>query len=147
MSERQPYSRVYWSIIDDPKFATIYDNDHHLAAWLRMLLVNDQSHPASGQIPAGVQRASLRALAEAGLVDVTGRRFRVHGLDAERERRRAAATSRGPHGTQTVPGRGPNGEHSGPVRSVGLGLGRGKDTGIQGANPLEGRDADARVDP
>jgi len=89
MKDRNPYSRVYWSILDDEKFAAAYDNDHHLAAWLRMLLAADQAYPASGQVPQSVSRASLRALCDAGLIDVTGRRFRVHGLDAERARRTA----------------------------------------------------------
>jgi hypothetical protein len=89
MSDR-PYSRVYWEIVDDPKFETIYDNDSHLAAWLRMLLMADQAHPASGQIPSNARRASVKALANAGLIDVAGGRFRVHGLAAERSRRSEA---------------------------------------------------------
>jgi hypothetical protein len=82
------YSRVYWSIVDDEKFAAIYGDDHHLAAWLRLLLVADQSFPASGQVPAGVRRSSVRALTDVGLIDLTGvGRYRIHGLDAERKRR------------------------------------------------------------
>lgn len=146
MGERQPYSRVYWSIIDDPKFATIYDNDHHLAAWLRMLLAHDQAHPASGQIPQGITRASLRALCDAGLVDVTGRRFRIHGLDAERERRRMAATTRGPNGHQMVTERSPDGTLSPTVRSVGRGRGLGLE-GKRGVRPSDARETDAGVDP
>lgn len=96
MSERQPYSRVYWSIIDDPKFASIYDDDRHLAAWLRLLIVADQTYPASAHLPSGCQRASIKALVAAGLVDVAGRRYRIHGLDAERTKRAAAATRTGP---------------------------------------------------
>lgn len=98
MSERQPYSRVYWSIIDDPKFAAIYDDDRHLAAWLRLLIAADQTFPASAHIPSGCQRASVKALVDCGLVDVSGRRYRIHGLDAERAKRtdsaRNAAASR-----------------------------------------------------
>ena len=95
MSERQPYSRVYWSIIDDPKFSAIYDDDHHLAAWLRMLLVADQAWPSSAHVPSSCNRVSLAALVDCGLVDVSGRRYRIHGLDAERGRRAAAATRNG----------------------------------------------------
>lgn len=113
MSERAAYSRVYWSVVDDPKFASIYDNDHHLATWLRLLLVADQSHPASANVPSGTRRPSVVALAEAGLIDLgTGSRFRVHGLDAERERRRIAATSRGAPVDRPPTGRGPNGHQT-----------------------------------
>lgn len=110
MSERAAYSRVYWSIIDDPRFVSVYDDDRHLATWLRLLLIADQAHPSSPHLPTGCRKASVAALVEAGLIVLgTGYRYRVHGLDAERERRRVAATSRGPSGDRTVSKRGPNG--------------------------------------
>lgn len=91
MSERTPYSRVYHAIVDDPKFASIYDDDRRLATWLRLLIVAEQAHPASANIPAGTHRASVKALVDAGLLDLgTGSRYRIHGLDAERERRSEA---------------------------------------------------------
>lgn len=89
MSDRAPYSRVYWSIVDDPKFADIYDDDRRLATWLRLLILADQSYPASAGIPLGTNQKALAALVDAGLVDRgTGNRFRIHGLDAERAKRR-----------------------------------------------------------
>lgn len=110
MSERAPYSRVYWAIPDDPKFASIYRDNDHLATWLRLLLMADQAYPASAHLPLRARKASITALAEAGLIDLLpDDRFRVHGLDAERERRRLMATSRGtPHPT----GRGPDGDRT-----------------------------------
>ena len=118
MSERAPYSRVYWSIVDDPKFQHIYDNDAHLATWLRLLMLADGQWPASCPVPASARKASVTALMDAGLIDVaTGGRFRVHGLDAERGRRRDAARTgpkRDPNGT-------PNGTQTGPEREWGPG--------------------------
>ena len=91
-SDRAPYSRIYHSIVDDPKFATVYDDDRRLATWLRLLIVAEQAHPASANIPHGTHRASVVALAEAGLIDLgTGARYRIHGLDSERQRRSDAA--------------------------------------------------------
>lgn len=88
MTDRAAYSRVYWSIIDDPKFANVYDDDRALAAWLRLLLVADQAWPASAHIPTGTNAKALAILVGAGLVDVgTGRRYRIHGLDKERTAR------------------------------------------------------------
>lgn len=111
MGERAAYSRVYWSIVDDPKFVTIYDSDAHLAAWLRLLLIADQAHPASAHLPSNVRRLSVAALAGVELIDLLpGHRYRVHGLDAERLRRRDAATSRPP--TERVPNGPPNGPRS-----------------------------------
>jgi hypothetical protein len=92
VSDRAPYSRVYHSIVDDPKFAKVYDDDRRLATWLRLLIVAEQAHPASAYIPAGTHRGSVIALADAGLIDLgTGSRYRIHGLDAERGRRAEAA--------------------------------------------------------
>jgi hypothetical protein len=91
MADRAPYSRVYWGIVDDPKFDTIYDDDRHLAAWLRMLVIADQSYPTSAQVPANIRRASVKALVDARLISVTGKRYRICGLDAERERRSESA--------------------------------------------------------
>jgi hypothetical protein len=92
MSDRAPYSRVYHSIVDDPKFANVFDNDRRLATWLRLLIVAEQAHPASAYIPAGTNRSAVLALVDAGLIDLgTGSRFRIHGLDAERTRRADAA--------------------------------------------------------
>lgn len=109
MSERAAYSRVYWSIIDDPKFATVYDDDHRLATWLRLLLAADQAWPASANLPFGVRKASVAVLCSVGLIDVTGTRYRVRGLDAERQRRKEWATSRGASGDRKVTERSPNG--------------------------------------
>ena len=91
-SAAAPYSRVYWGIVDDPKFASIYDNDRHLATWLRLLLIADQAHPASATLPSGVSRAAVVALSDAGLVSLgTGSRFRISGLDKERAKRSESA--------------------------------------------------------
>lgn len=120
MSERAPYSRVYWMIGDDPKFDTIYDDDHHLAAWLRLLLIADQAHPASAHLPANVRRSSVKALADVGLVDLAGSRYRIHGLNAERSKRRDSATrlrtGRDPDGDQLPPKPDPSGPYT-PGRS------------------------------
>lgn len=146
MSERASYSRVYWSIVDDPKFVTIYDSDAHLAAWLRLLLIADQAHPASAHLPANVRKSSVKALAECELIDLAGSRYRIHGLDAERERRRIAATSRPPtggkrppDGDQTVPGPDPTGSYT-------PGLSRGRDETRQ-AEPTAPATNDPYDDP
>lgn len=114
MTDRAAYSRVYWSIIDDPRFATVFDQDRALATWLRLLLGADAIWPSSAHIPTGTNPKALAILIDAGLVEVgTGRRYRIHGLDAERNRRKDAAT-RGPRGPYpTGPQLGPNREANG----------------------------------
>lgn len=89
---RRPYSRVYWEVIDDPKFAEVWDDNHALSTWLRLLLAADMAWPASASIYHGVNRQALDKLVRVGLVDLQpGSRFRIHGLDKEREQRSDAA--------------------------------------------------------
>lgn len=115
MAERAAYSRVYWSIIDDPKFETIYDHDDRLATWLRLLLIADQAWPAPAHIPRGARVGVVALLSKAGLIDLLhgGDRYRIHGLDAERNRRRADA--------ERIRGRNPGtqSEHASPARNAG----------------------------
>lgn len=92
MSDR-PYSRHYHELVDDAKFADIYPDDHHYACWSRLLMLADQAWPASAHIPATARKASVAKLAEVGLIDLLpDGRFRMHGLQTERERRSIAAS-------------------------------------------------------
>lgn len=108
MSERQPYSRVYWSIRTDPKFDGIYADDRHLATWLRLLIAADATWPAPADVPASARKSSINALVEAKLIDLLpSGMFKVRGLDAERGRRRDAARE----GADIRYGRTPNAPH------------------------------------
>ena len=83
-----PYSRVYWRVLDDPKFDAIRGDMRHFGSWTLMLLVADMAHPAPAFVPSSVPKRSLDALTAAGLVDLlAGGLYRVHGLAAERTRR------------------------------------------------------------
>lgn len=88
--ERGPYARLYLELVDDDKFRNsgIYDNDHHFAAFCRLLMIAEGAWPASAHLPITARRTSIKALSDAGLIDLQDKgRYRVHGLDAERERR------------------------------------------------------------
>jgi hypothetical protein len=82
------YVRVYHELMDDPRFAEVYGDDAALALWLRLLLLADAIWPQSPHLPAGYRRRALDLLVRAGLVElVPGRRYRIHGLDRERQAR------------------------------------------------------------
>jgi hypothetical protein len=82
------FVRVYHSILDDERFREVYDDDHALALWLRLLLLADAIWPMPAHLPHGHRRAALARLVRAGLIElVDGGRYRVHGLDGERARR------------------------------------------------------------
>lgn len=83
-----PYSRVYWRVAEDERFETIFGNDQHFAAWVRLLMLADAMYPTVAPLPATARKASIRALADAGLIHLfPGGLYRVHGLKAERDRR------------------------------------------------------------
>lgn len=87
-AQQDPYVRVYYRIIDDPKFSSVYDNDAALAVWLRLLLAADAMYPAPATIPRGVKASALDRLVKAELIDLLpGDRYRLHGLKSERDRR------------------------------------------------------------
>jgi hypothetical protein len=120
MSERAPYSRVYWTVRNDLRLTGIYSDDHHWATWNRLLLAADMAWPAPADLPANARRASLRALEAAGVIELLpGGLFCFHGLDTERGRRSSAATAsakarwtqseRAPDALRTHPKRIPNG--------------------------------------
>ena len=111
MSERAPYSRVYWSVMDDEKFDGIRSDVRLFGSWSLLLVVADMAYPAPAFMPRTIPKACIARLAAAGLIDLLdGHLYRIHGLTAERERRKAAATTRGPDGTRTVPKRDPHGQ-------------------------------------
>jgi hypothetical protein len=84
----RPYSRHYHELVDDPKFEAVFPDDHHYACWSRLLMLADQAWPASASLPATARKSSVRVLSEVGLIDLLpGGRFRMHGLQAEREQR------------------------------------------------------------
>ena len=107
MANTNPYSRVYWSVIDDARFEGIYTDDRHFSTWVRLLMIADGAFPAPASVPRAARTASVRALADRGIIDLLpGGLFRVHGMNGERERRaehsgglvRAATAIRGAGG-------------------------------------------------
>lgn len=117
MSERAPYSRVYWSVMHDEKFDGIREDPRLVGSWLLLLITADMAYPSPAYLLPTVARSAVARLSEAGLVDLLeGHRYRIHGLDAERERRRSLATTRGPSGTRPgdrpVPVRDPLGDQA-----------------------------------
>lgn len=83
-----PYARVYYTVVEDERFATVYHDDHAFAWWVRLLLIADGAWPASPPVPRAIKAPILDVLVRCGLIDMRpGDCYRIHGLDAERERR------------------------------------------------------------
>lgn len=110
MSDRAPYSRIYWTVLDDPKFDEVRADMRHFGSWSLLLVVADMAYPVPAFIPPSVPKASLDKLADVGLIDLLpARMYRLRGLKTERERR-AEAARRGGKGDPTAPQPGPKRE-------------------------------------
>ena len=85
MSERR-YSRIFWGIVDDPKFADVYPSDRDFATWVRLLIIADQAYPAPAALPRTAKLAAVNKLVAAGIVNRVGSdHFRIHGMKTVRE--------------------------------------------------------------
>jgi hypothetical protein len=90
MTAARPYSRVYFEIVDHPRFERVYSNPHALGVWLQMLLTADAMHPMPAPMPP--RNPTVRLLIDVGLViERPGNRYSMRGLSEERERRSDAA--------------------------------------------------------
>lgn len=108
MSERKPYSRIYWSVMDDPKFDGIREDVRLFGSWSLCLVLADMAWPAPAYVPPTIQRSAFRRLVDCQLLDeLPGHRFRVHGLDKERAVRSA-------HGAHAASGRWSNADSNAP---------------------------------
>ena len=117
MSDRRPYSRVYWSVLSDEKFPEVRQDMRLFGSWTLMLIVADMAWPAPAFVPSVVPKSCVTKLEEFGIVDLEpGGLFRIHGLDWERNARKAAAT-RDPDGTQAGPKRDPVAEQAKPSQA------------------------------
>jgi hypothetical protein len=82
------YSRIYWTIVDDEKFADVFWDDACWAAYTRLLMAAEQAYPSPAQLPRWLEDRVLETLVDARIVELAGRAgYRIVGLKAEREGR------------------------------------------------------------
>jgi hypothetical protein len=83
-----PYSRIYWSVMDDPKFDGIREDARVFGSWVLLLIYADLAYPAPTYRPPFVPAAAFKRLVAVGLVDdLPGKRYRIHGLASDRDMR------------------------------------------------------------
>ena len=124
------YSRIYHTVIDDPKFAEVFDDDRRWAAYTRLLMAAESSYPAPVPLPRWLADDVLEHLVSVRILElVRGSSYRVVGLKAEREGRssgraaggkaRVAGAQRDEHGRfvagENAGDAGDAGENAGPA--------------------------------
>lgn len=88
------HSRFYWRFIRE--YPEVYDDDRLYANWMRLLVIADQAYPGDGIMPKRASTAAVKKLVTYGLVELTlTDRYRIKGLDADRERRSAQGRAGG----------------------------------------------------
>jgi hypothetical protein len=86
-----PYSRIYHRLMRE--YPSVWSSDAQLATYVRLLITAEKYWPDRPSLPRYLTRA-VRALVDADLIRVeSDYTYRVRGLDAERNRRRSAASS------------------------------------------------------
>lgn len=74
-------------------YPQMWDDNDALATWVRLFVIADKLWPSPGELPRGVGRAALKKLTDVGLVVLLpNHRYTCRGLDADRQRRRDAAS-------------------------------------------------------
>lgn len=82
------YTRIYHTIVDDPKFEEVYDDDARLSWYVRLLMAADATYPAAAPLPFGMPAEVLEHLTKRGIVvRVRGGHYRIKAHEAERESR------------------------------------------------------------
>lgn len=88
------YVRVYQSIRDDPKLASVYADDRLLSAWLRLLMDADLTFPRPASLPVWLSRYARERLTTLGVLVISGHSYTLSGLSKERRSRAMTAAER-----------------------------------------------------
>jgi hypothetical protein len=82
------YSRIYHTVVEDDKFAEVYDDDRRWAAYTRLLMAAESAYPSPAPLPRWLADDVLEHLASVRIIEVVrGTSYRIVGLKAEREGR------------------------------------------------------------
>lgn len=73
-------------------YGAVWDDDRALATWLRLIALADKQWPSPAEMPRAAKASIVRALVAAGLIEeLPNHRYKVRGLDAQRQRKADAA--------------------------------------------------------
>lgn len=108
------YSRIYHAIFRDPKFAKIRSDERLFGAYGLILVFADMTYPNPTPVPAGVSKGSVKALVDAGVVEVDSGLCTLPALVKERSARFGSGRGRPRYPSDQRPPRsGPDGPSPG----------------------------------
>ena len=102
------YSRLYHSILDDPKFATVYPDDRAWALYTRLLMAADAAWPTRVALPRSAGKYAIRILVEAGVITIAGDLVTIPALSKERVHRYGKGKGRPRYPSDKAPAPEPN---------------------------------------
>lgn len=123
MSAIRKFARFYYPEFQRD-YPDIYSDDAAFSAWMRLLVIAEQSWPAVPELPRSIRPKALRVLTAARergpLVAVHGHSFAIKGFAAERSRRHDAALAGAlaKHGATAGADAPPNGRANGGASVV-----------------------------
>lgn len=88
------YSRLYHSVLTDPKFADIYADDRAWATYTRLLMASDASYPSPAPLPRSAGKYAIEKLATAGIIVVSAGHYTIPALVKERSARYGSGRGR-----------------------------------------------------
>ena len=102
------YSRLYHSILDDPKFATVYSDDRAWALYTRLLMAADAAWPTRVALPRSAGKYAIRILVESGVITISGDLVTIPALSKERAHRYGKGKGRPRYPSDKPPAPEPN---------------------------------------
>jgi hypothetical protein len=91
------YSQITRAIREDPQFASVWAEDRHLGAWLRLFMEADEAWPDQATLSRLAGQDSIDLLVEKGVVELSpgGDQYRMPEADNGRMERSAAGSKAG----------------------------------------------------
>jgi hypothetical protein len=89
-AQDDPYVRVYFRVLRDDRFKHLTHSAW--GHWVRLLVIADGMFPAPAPLPRWAEDGPVKELSDAGILEMDGDYFRIHGLEPERARRSESAT-------------------------------------------------------
>lgn len=131
------YSRLYHSVLTDPKFADIYADDRAWATYTRLLMASDASYPSPAPLPRSAGKYAIEKLTTAGVIVVSAGHYTIPALVKERSVRYGSGRGRPRYPSDKTPPPEPNRSEAGEEPESGRSTSEPRAGGRVSASPSD----------